>query len=44
VARALVGVLIPILVCCTCAIFAAVLFGAMIVAFIASMTGAGVSP
>ena len=44
VARALVGVLIPILVCCTCIIFAAVFFGAMIAAFIASMTGAGVSP
>ena len=44
VARALMGVLIPILVCCTCAIFAAVFFGAMIAAFIASMTGAGVSP
>ena len=44
VARALMGVLIPILVCCTCIIFAAVFFGAMIVAFIASMTGAGVSP
>jgi hypothetical protein len=44
VARALMGVLIPILVCCTCIIFAAVVFGAMIAAFIASMTGAGVSP
>jgi hypothetical protein len=44
VARALMGVLIPILVCCTCIIFAAVFFGAMIAAFIASMTGAGVSP
>jgi hypothetical protein len=44
VARALMGVLIPVLVCCTCIIFAAVFFGAMIAAFIASLTGAGVSP
>jgi len=44
VARALMGVLIPVLVCCACLIFAAVFFGAMIAAFIASMTGAGVSP
>jgi hypothetical protein len=44
VARALMGVLIPILVCCTCIIFAAVFFGAMIAALIASIAGAGVSP
>lgn len=43
-ARALMGVLIPVLVCCTCMIFGAVFFGAMIAAFFASMTGAGVSP
>jgi hypothetical protein len=42
--RALMGVLIPVLVCCTCGILVAVLFGAMIAAFIASLTGSGVSP
>lgn len=42
--RALMGVLIPLLVCCVCVVFAAVLFGAMIAAFISSMTGSGVSP
>jgi hypothetical protein len=42
--RALMGVLIPVLVCCTCLVFAAVMFGAMIAAFIANMTGSGVSP
>ena len=44
VARALMGVLIPVLVCCVCIIFAAVFFGAMIAAFIASLSGGGVSP
>ena len=44
VGRALAGVLIPILVCCVCVIFAAVSFGAMIAAFFASMAGAGGSP
>jgi hypothetical protein len=44
VARALMGVLIPVLVCCTCLIFSAVFFGAMIAAFIASLSGGGVSP
>jgi hypothetical protein len=42
--RALMGVLIPVLVCCTCGVLVAVLFGAMIAAFIASLTGSGVSP
>jgi hypothetical protein len=42
--RALMGVLIPVLVCCTCLIFAAAVFGTMIAAFIANMTGSGVSP
>ena len=41
VARALMGALIPALVCCTCI---AVSFGAMIVALIAAMAGAGGSP
>jgi hypothetical protein len=42
--RALMGVLIPMLLCCTCLIFLAVTFGAMIAAFIASLSGAGASP
>jgi hypothetical protein len=42
--RALMGVLIPVLLCCTCGILVAVLFGAMIAAFIASLSGSGVSP
>jgi hypothetical protein len=42
--RALMGVLITVLVCCTCGVLVAVLFGAMIAAFIASLTGSGVSP
>jgi hypothetical protein len=37
--RALMGVLIPLLVCCVCGLLAAVFFGAMIAAFIASVTG-----
>jgi hypothetical protein len=42
--RALMGVLIPILLCCVCVLFSAIFFGAMIAAFISSMTGSGVSP
>lgn len=40
-ARALMGVLIPLLACCACL---AVFFSAVIAAFIAAMTGAGGSP
>jgi hypothetical protein len=42
--RALMGVLIPILFCCVCVLLGGIFFGAMIAAFIASMTGSGVSP
>jgi hypothetical protein len=42
--RALMGVLIPILLCCACILVGGIFFGAMIAAFIASMTGSGVSP
>ncbi len=41
VSRALLGALIPTLVCCTCIILS---FGAMIVALIAAIAGAGGSP
>ncbi len=44
VGRALMGVLIPILLCCVCVLFGVIFFGAMIAAFIASLTGSGVSP
>ncbi len=44
VGRALTGVLIPVFLCCVCLLLGAVFFGAMIAAFIASMTGSGVSP
>jgi len=42
--RALLAVLIPVLLCCACGLVAMVVFGAVIAAFIAQMTGSGVTP